>query len=697
MLRYTSCIVKIRLVVLLAFVSIVTCSIIVVAGNKHIDSLEQLLKTNISDSEKADIFNELAREYNFIDPQLSIQKAKQAYFFSERCGYIKGKADALLNLGEATATLGDFETAIQYFQASQVNYRLINDQSGTGKALSSMARVKNWQGKFDETITLSFMAIRFFQKSEDYHGIAKTYNTIGIAYDLNNKTEKAKQYYYKAFNLFYNINDSLGMANALNNIAIVYGKEGDLEKSLEFFTQSLEINRNLRNNRLLTPILNNIGIIHKTNNNYSEALKCFEEALAINLEINNTRGLLFSYLNLSSLYLEIGQYQKSLSYVELATQIAISMNARNELVDCYDTFSKIYEKMGNYQLSLEYFKKFKEASDTVSNEKVLQNMQLTEEKFMLENQEKVLELQKKDNEILKLKLEKSGYYRNFILGVLISVFAILIMFMVQYRTKKKSNVFLEKLNNELYDANNRLLESGVKLQELNATKDKFFSIISHDLRNPFAALVSFVRIMTRDYDSMSKQDVKALISDMKMTTEKAQTLLENLLLWSKTQSGKIEFNPKICNLSDIVEENIQLFQSTMLQKLIVVKNTISNPTFVFADVNMLDSVIRNLLSNAIKFSEENGVISIMHEETMLYDSISITDKGVGMSADETSRLFILGSHFSKTGTNEEKGSGIGLLITKEFIDTHNGSIQVRSEKGEGTTFVFTIPKKSEKV
>jgi signal transduction histidine kinase len=385
------------------------------------------------------------------------------------------------------------------------------------------------------------------------------------------------------------------------------------------------------------------------------------------------------------------QPDKALYYQDKAFGIAVQLDALPELAECYNNYCVIYEQSGQFQKALEYHRKYKETDDCLQSEKVLQNMLLTEEKFQVEFKQNELELQKKDNEILKLKLGKSTWLKNFMFGILISVIAFLILFIFHYRSKLKTNTFLSKLNAELSETNQKLINSEVKLRELNATKDKFFSIISHDLRNPFASLVSFVRIMQRDYDTMKDSEIKELVSDMKTTVEKAQDLLENLLVWSKTQTGKVIFHPEDFNLFEAVQENVYLYQSTLNQKQIAVQLFIENPTPVYGDFNMMKTIIRNLLSNAIKFTSPKGNIIISYEKNHQYHILRIKDNGMGLKEESIPLLFVPGGQKSRYGTANEKGSGIGLLICKEFIDRHNGFIHVESNVDKGSTFSIHFP------
>ncbi len=646
----------------------------------------------VSSKEKPSDLNEMSEELRQTDVDRAILYAQEAYYKAEKSKDFPESAKAMENLGEAYIIKGEYNIAIRYFQTAHQKYVSSGSNIEAGLMLSNIAKIKNWQGKYDEAINVSFLAIRFFQPERYYFGIGRSYNTIGIAYDQNAQYEKAKYYYNKALQIFYNIQDTMGVANALNNMAIVYGKEDRLEESLTLFEKSLELNRQLQNIRLLSPILNNIGIIHKTQGNFAQAEKCFFESKQINIEVNNTRGLFFSYVNIASLYIETEELEKALLYNELSTQLALQMEALPELVDCYLNYSKIYEKKGDYKNAFEYHKLYKETSDKLQKDIVAQNIKEIEEKFQYKAQESEFEIQKKDNAILRLELGKSLWYKNFILGVLISVVALLVMFIYQYRSKKKYNEYLEALNTELQRANALLVESESKMRELNLTRDKFFSIISHDLRNPVASLVSFVRVMKRDFNSMKKQEIFELVEEMKNTTEKAQDLLENLLLWTRTQTGKIKYYPEKLDLQAICNETMELFKGDIAQKQISLQVFLKNPPEIYGDANMIKSILRNLVSNSIKFTNHRGTVKISLTDNLNFDILTIEDDGIGMNEEDVSSLFVPGGIKSKRGTADEKGSGIGLLICHEFMDKHHGFIDVSSMIGKGTIFRLYFPK-----
>jgi signal transduction histidine kinase len=237
-----------------------------------------------------------------------------------------------------------------------------------------------------------------------------------------------------------------------------------------------------------------------------------------------------------------------------------------------------------------------------------------------------------------------------------------------------------------------LLSYSKMLEDANKSKDKFFSIIAHDLRSPFSAILGFSELLQEDYDSLTDEERKEMIENIFKSGKSAFSLLENLLIWAKSQTHGIEFNPEIIDLSISVIDVINLLKQQAETKHIKLFTEIKYGTIVIADTNMLQTILRNLISNGIKFTNEKGKIVISANSGNKFIEISVKDNGIGMTEETKNRLFNLGNSVSKNGTAGEKGTGLGLLLCKEFIDKHNCRISVESEIGNGTTFKFTLPK-----
>ncbi len=246
-------------------------------------------------------------------------------------------------------------------------------------------------------------------------------------------------------------------------------------------------------------------------------------------------------------------------------------------------------------------------------------------------------------------------------------------------------------------AERTLKESEIQLRDLNATKDKFFSIIAHDLRSPFNTLMGFADLLNREFDKYSIEQKKRFISIIYESLQNTLKLLDNLLQWSLSQRGVIVFNPEKINLYLKAKETCDLLKQSAEKKSIKLINQLALNIHVEADGDMLATIIRNLLSNAIKYTRKSGEITIKtflvpDENNIQYMGISVSDTGVGIPKEIQSKLFDVGETISTKGTENEKGTGLGLILCKEFVEKHGGKIWVESEVGKGSTFCFTIPK-----
>ena len=234
-----------------------------------------------------------------------------------------------------------------------------------------------------------------------------------------------------------------------------------------------------------------------------------------------------------------------------------------------------------------------------------------------------------------------------------------------------------------------------ELEVLNSTKDKFFSIIAHDLRNPFITILGFSDVLITDYSEMSDDEKIYYITEMKKAAEVSHNLLQNLLQWSRSQTGRIDFHPSSLNLKNIVRENLDLVAAIAERKEIKLESKIPDDTFVFADEDMLNTIIRNLISNAIKFTKRNGTIKISSSRIEDIVEVSVADNGIGMNDETRQKLFRIDMTQSSFGTENEAGTGLGLILCKEFVEKNSGQIRVESTPDVGTTFYFTLIKSSQ--
>ena len=240
-------------------------------------------------------------------------------------------------------------------------------------------------------------------------------------------------------------------------------------------------------------------------------------------------------------------------------------------------------------------------------------------------------------------------------------------------------------------AEEALRKSENELRELNMTKDKFFSIIAHDIKNPLGTSMNVSEFLYNDFENFSPEEVKDFINDIMVSSKGLYSLLEELLNWARVQTGRIDYNPEDNDIAEVIANSLSLLKMNAEKKNINFTSTIEAGTFAYFDFKMINTVIRNLSSNAIKFTPENGSVTISAIKGDEFLTIKVSDTGIGISQDDIKKLFRIDVHHTTIGTSQEKGTGLGLIICKEFVEFNKGKIWVESELNKGTDFIFTLP------
>lgn len=253
-----------------------------------------------------------------------------------------------------------------------------------------------------------------------------------------------------------------------------------------------------------------------------------------------------------------------------------------------------------------------------------------------------------------------------------------------YVSEQIANAIMKK------NAERQLKKFSQELQEMNASKDKFFSIIAHDLKSPFQGLLGLSRLIVEEYAELSPEELKSFVLALNESAESTYGLIENLLEWSRLQTGRMKFNPSIISVTDIIEEIKMLLYHTAELKNIKIKNDIAKGTNIWGDKYMIGSLFQNLISNAIKFTNRFGEICVRSITGNEFVEIHVIDNGVGIEPEDIEKLLSIDSTFTTRGTEQERGTGLGLILCKEIINRHGGTIRIESEKGIGTTLIFTL-------
>lgn len=524
-----------------------------------------------------------------------------------------------------------------------------NDQEFTAELISNIATSHAKMNNHKDALANYHKSLTINTKIRDSSSIAVNYNGLGATFSHMNRPDSAIFYFQKAHYLFKKLKNTGYQAIAMSNIAAIFPNYPDsLDKAIDYFNQSSIIFKNLGWSHYQADILHGMGNVFCKQGKFKKSLEAYTESL-----------------RLTDLF-----------------SSGIELKKSN-----YGGLSELYEKMGDYKTALKYHVLFTQYSDSL----------VQKEKYeQLANLEKQYETKKKENEIIRLhtkqeltdiQLKKNKQLK--LLGYITATILLFYMLLVLLKYIDKI-----KLNQLLEEKNHKIEQSEQELRLLNASKNKFFSIIAHDLKNPFHSVMGYSHLLSTDYSNFTEKERRKFASDIHQSTNTIFRLLQNLLDWSGSQTGKLIVTPMETEYNRILDNSVSVLHTLAQQKKIKLNYPYSEGLMIFADPQMIETVLRNLINNAIKFTPENGTVHITAQQTGTEVTITVTDTGVGISDEDVPNLFRIDSKVKRKGTNDEDGSGLGLILCYEFIIRNNGTIQVESKPGKGSSFIVTIPAKT---
>ena len=531
-------------------------------------------------------------------------------------------------------------------------------------------------------------------------------NVLGVIYYYQGDYLTSIDYHLKALKMRENIGDEIKIATSYNNISLVYMALEEYNTALEYFNKALDIRTKNNNKKGIAVIKGNLGDIYNRLGDNVKALKYLEEALKINTEIGNIKSEAGIYLIIAKIYMQMGDNRQSLnnyltanalynnmdekhgmSQAEIGiasiysdqgkTNLAIehaltslkfakSLNSVDNIARAADILQSAFQKEGNYKEAYKYLTLYMNSSDSLKVTDKIKKLSKLEFNYKLE----------KIKEEQKIAIARQQIFIKWLIVTLVLSLIIVSLIIFGYFHKKKIN--------------NQLLGLNDKLTELNSTKDRFFSIIAHDLRGPFHTLLGFSEILSTNIDSMSNDEIKESYTKINQTLKRQFELLNNLLDWSRLQINNFNMVLEKISLHEELDKTIESLSLTAQEKKIKLVNLIPENIKVYADKNMLQLVLRNLIINSIKFSYPDSEVKISAKQKEEFVEIVVADKGIGISENDYDKIFRIDIHYSTSGTSDEKGTGLGLILCKEIIQKHEGEIWIRGEKGKGTEVSFTL-------
>lgn len=622
--------------------------------------------------------------YKRVMPSEAVIYGEEALHIARTNGYQKGEADELYLLGVCYHAQSNYAKALEYYQSSYEIRKKQKDNVGIGECLNRIGLIYNVRGDLEKALDYCLQSVRILENEQNKKVLAESYNHLGILYYIMNDIKKAEEISVKALKFSEKINEDLVLAVSHEHLGVIYIKTGEYDKAIYHVNKSLEL-RLAKNDRIgLSGSYENLAIIYRQTKKYDTALKFYGKSLELKKELNNKRGIASSISGMGITYFNMGKYEESLSHIKQALEMRKQLGDKRGIVSSLNRLAETYSAMNNYKIALDHYKLAKIYNDSLLNEQKNKEIAKFQEAFQHERRQQEILLLQKESTIQK-------YLRNSLIVVTILLSAIAIFIFMAYRSKRKINTFLSNHNNQVTEQKEELQTLNKQLIESNATKDKFFSLIAHDLKSPFQGFLSLTQIISEQSNSFSASELNQLGGEMHKTAQNLFTLLRNLLEWAQMQRGSINFQPVSFSLTDLIEENIQALKNRSEQKEITIINAVTDLIQVYADKKMINSILSNLLSNAIKFTQRNGMVTVKANKiSPKIVEISISDTGIGISQNLIEKLFKVGEKIGLKGTDGELSTGLGLLLCKEFVEKHDGQIWVESLEGKGSTFHFTL-------
>lgn len=623
---------------------------------------------------------ELGQSIKFYNRDSLLLVSKETTRLSKAINYFKGEIKGLINLGIYNSEIGKQDQALQIFLNAHEKALQIEDLELILNTKYLIALEYEYKEDYAKALNESLKGIEVAKKSSDYNWLSTFYVNTSYLYNSQKEYKQSILFLTKAKELSKKGVDDKTIAITLANLTSTYIKTGDLKNASLNIEQCITIFKNLGLDLWLAYAYEIKASIYLEQKHYTKALSWFQKSSDIHEEIEQTRYKIPLYTGMAKTYIGLQNYQLAEAYGLKSLKLSRELNDLNGEEENLKTLYNLKKITNNSVEALTYLEEFKNVSDTIYKNKNKKDLKILKSNLEF-NQEKERYLTENNKKITQQK-----YY---FYGALLVILAFLVIIFIL----KKNNSIQYELNQELTKTTSELKKKENHLNNSNNTKSRLFSIIAHDLKGPISSFKSMFSLVGSG--GISTEDFMSFAPKMGEDIDSISFTLNNLLSWGQTQMDGIVTKLDATNIQELVTENSTLLSKTASQKSIDIVSQITPNVITWSDKNQISIVIRNLTSNALKFTPENGTITIGANEIEKYWEIWIKDTGIGLSEEAINKIFNKNETFTTYGTNNEKGTGLGLVLCKEMVENNDGEIWVESVLGKGTCFYFTVPKYNE--
>lgn len=669
-------------------VALILCAFIFVSSLKaqvsKKDSLQFKLKRlestnrfNPKDTLHIKLLTNVAFTYRFVNNDSLHSIAERALKYCKAINYKRGEVRVLYALGSYYSDVGNRKKSMSTFKEGLDLAKKLNTKKCELDIMNALAHNYSYEGNYAEALNLYLKGIDVAKRIGSKPMLSILNENIASLYADQKDFKNALIFYDTVQKINRELNNEIINAETQSNMASLYKDARNFKYAMFNINQSINTFEKLKVYDWLAYAYEVKGSIYLEQEKYQWALYWYDQSNMIHEQLIEDDREKIQLLNgMSKVYLGLGQNDLSMKYALEGLELSKKIKSLQGQIDCSETLYKLYKDDEEHVEALSYLETFKKLSDSLSRDKNKQSLSLLETKLQYEQEKQEL------METNRLALAKQRNYIYF--SVIILVILSIIIFVI-----RRSEKIQKKLNKELHEKSVAIMEREAQLNEINRTKTKLFSIIGHDLRGPIGALQGMLKLFTEG--EISKTEFLSFIPKLKADVENISFTLNNLLSWGQTQLNGVVTKAKNVSLEKLVSSNVSLLSEIASAKSIKIINQLPENPMIWADQNQIDIVIRNLLSNAIKFTPENGLITIEAEEKANKWLIMIRDTGIGMD-EEMQRKIFEDTNVTTYGTNNERGTGLGLSLCKEMVLKNKGEIWVESVQRKGTSFYFTVPK-----
>lgn len=567
---------------------------------------------------------------------------------------------------------------IEVAKVEKNNYWLYKGYLQRGNAY----RIK---GELDKAVDYYFSSLKAAEDCNYKKGIGIVFTSLGDTYASAKNQSNSINYYNKAIKILREESDSISLAITLLNIGGQFIDFNIIDTALIYLKESKDIFEKYEYKIGIAYNLGNLGIAYAKKGNYKQAEYNIILASDMLKKLGDNYSISAFNANLAKTYIANKNYKKALSPAMLSYNIARENGLLSQLRDASEQLAFLHNKLNNFQEAFNYQSQYIAYRDSINNEETIRKMADLRTEY--EVAQKQAEVEKAQTQ-LELETKRRQNQQIVGIGLIVVIFLSGALSYLLFRNARRDRY----INRLLREQKEELMAQRDMLEDVNNTKDRFFSIISHDLRGPIGVLNGTTMLIREFLESKDYAQLDDLTTNMEYSIKKVQNLLDNLLEWAVSQRGQYNYVAEKVELNQVMLETISIFSDMAQAKNIVISYEQKySEAHITVDRNSLTTILRNLISNAIKFTNKCGVVDIVVEKGKSETQILVKDTGVGIPHDKLQTLFDIEAKKSTWGTAKEKGLGIGLNLVHEFVKMNKGDIQVKSTLGVGTTFIITFP------